>query len=174
LLRIGVTGHRRFDAVPAARAAVTRVVAALADQYRRPLEVWSALAEGADRLVVDAVLAADPTARLVALLPLAEDDYRTDFTDPASEAEFDRLLASADEVRVVRPSPDDPPELAHDRPAAYLRAGLAMVDRIDVLIALWDGAPARGVGGTADVVAAARQAGREVVVVPVTRTVVAP
>ena len=34
-----------------------------------------------------------------------------------------------------------------------------MVEHADVLIAVWDGRPARGMGGTADAVAYARQRG---------------
>ena len=42
------------------------------------------------------------------------------------------------------------------REAAYAAAGLAVLDRCDLLIALWDGMPARGPGGTGDQVAEAR------------------
>ena len=43
------------------------------------------------------------------------------------------------------------------RPAGYVAAGQYMLAHCDLLIALWDGKPARGAGGTADVVAQARQ-----------------
>jgi hypothetical protein len=167
-LRIGVTGHRAFEGVTQARAAATRVVAALRDQHGGlPLEVWSSLAEGADRLVVEAVRACDPTARLVAVLPLQSDDYRADFVAPGSAAEFDRLLSGADDTSVTGP------DASGTRESAYARAGLAVVDGVDVLVAVWDGEPVRGTGGTAEIIAAARAAGREVVVIPVTRPAVA-
>lgn len=162
-MRVGVSGHRTFDGVPAARAAITRVVAALLDQHPGRVEVWSSLAEGADRLVVEAVRGADPAARLVVVLPLVPDDYRTDFDTAESGREFDRLLASADHTTVTGPGDDG------SRESAYARAGHVVVAAVDVLIAVWDGRPARGPGGTAEMVAAARAAGREVVVVPVTR-----
>jgi hypothetical protein len=143
-------------------------VAALRDQHGGlPLEVWSSLAEGADRLVVEAVRACDPRARLVAVLPLHSDDYRTDFADPTSAAEFDELLAGADDTNVTGP------DASGARESAYVRAGLAVVDAVDVLVAMWDGEPGHGAGGTAEIVAAARAAGREVVVIPVRRTPVA-
>lgn len=165
--RVGVTGHRRYDAERDARAAVTRVLAAVADQHGSGLEVWSSLAEGADRMVVEVVRAIDPGARLVAVLPLPADDYRNDFAEAASRAEFDRMLGSADATHVV--GPDE----AGSRESAYARAGLAVSAAVDVLIAVWDGAPARGPGGTAEIVAAARAAGREVAVIPVTRAAAA-
>ena len=40
-----------------------------------------------------------------------------------------------------------------------------VADRCDLLIAVWDGQPAQGLGGTGDVVRYAREIGREVLVV---------
>jgi hypothetical protein len=40
---------------------------------------------------------------------------------------------------------------------AYWAAGQRIVGLADVLLAVWDGTPSRGVGGTADVVAFAGQ-----------------
>jgi hypothetical protein len=49
--------------------------------------------------------------------------------------------------------------------AAHMEAGKVVVDRSSVLVAVWDGQPARGLGGTADVVAYARERGVPVTVV---------
>jgi hypothetical protein len=43
--------------------------------------------------------------------------------------------------------------------------GRAVVDRSSVLIAVWDGQPSRGLGGTADVVTYARQRGVPITVI---------
>ena len=40
---------------------------------------------------------------------------------------------------------------------AYMDAGLRMLDEIDLLVAVWDGQAARGLGGTAQLVDAAKQ-----------------
>lgn len=48
---------------------------------------------------------------------------------------------------------------------AYLAAGQEVVDLTDTLLAIWDGQPARGLGGTADVVRYARSVGKRVVVI---------
>ncbi len=108
--------------------------------------VVSALAEGADRLV--ASLGLGLGARLEVVLPLPVDDYEKDFRDEASRAEFRGLLARAATVDVV--------EAAWTRDHNYRTAGLTMADRIDVLVALYDGEPARGTGGTAEIVDYAR------------------
>ena len=126
------------------------------------LAVVSALAEGADRVVAAAAL--DRGARLEALLPLEIDDYRSDFTAPDSIAEFDALLERAESVAVTGAWPEG------SRDRAYANAGTAMLGRCNVLIALWDGTDARGLGGTAEVVAAATAEGIETIVVPVRRS----
>jgi hypothetical protein len=163
-LRIGVTGHRDLDDVETAGRAVDGVLddllASRGDDTE--LEVRSGLAEGADRLVVERVLAR-PGGRLIALLPLGAEDYRRDFLTPSSVEAFDTLLERASNVQV--PLRD----AAAPREAAYERAGRAMVDASDVLIALWDGGESRGRGGTAEIIEYARQQGRQVIVVPVSR-----
>jgi hypothetical protein len=110
--------------------------------------VVSPLAEGADRLVAREVLK-DREADLEAPLPLPRDEYVRDFRSAESRREFDELLARAREVTVLG--------LGGSRESAYERAGRYVVDRCDVLIALWDGDASGGRGGTADVVAYARE-----------------
>ena len=154
-LRIGVTGHRQLTdpaaLVPAIRAAIGGVIERFLGHGAEPaLLVISALAEGADRLVATEVLAG-PDATLEAVLPLPPGDYQADFTGDASKAEFTELLGRAAAVWVARPG--------GSRDEGYERAGRHVVDRADVLIALWDGEPPRGRGGTATVVAYAREQG---------------
>src|SRR4029077_20786370 len=43
-----------------------------------------------------------------------------------------------------------------ERDLAYLECGLLVVEEADLVIAVWDGKPSRGLGGTADIVANAR------------------
>jgi len=47
--------------------------------------------------------------------------------------------------------------------AAYLAASQYLIDRCDLLVAVWDGSPPTGSGGTADAVAYAREQGRSTV-----------
>lgn len=49
------------------------------------------------------------------------------------------------------------PPLPYSKPEeAFLACGKAVADWTDILIAIWDGRPAKGRGGTGDVVAYAR------------------
>lgn len=161
---MGVTGHRDLARPEDVAAAVDAVLDALAGEERRTLVAVSALAEGADRLVARRVLAR-PGGRLIALLPLAPADYVADFADVASVEEFTELLAAADEYEVIEGAPSDD----WTREAAYERAGHAMLDRCDVLLALWDGEKGRGRGGTAEMVFEAELIGRRCEVIAVER-----
>lgn len=154
-LRLGITGHRsiskndttvadavchRLDQVEERRR--TGTAATPAD-----LTVVCALAEGADRLV--AWQAIQRGASLEVVLPLPVDDYLADFESEASRAEFHTLLAKAAAVTELGQ--------AGTREKAYERAGRAVVDRSDIMLALWDGRPARGRGGTAEIVSYAQK-----------------
>jgi hypothetical protein len=112
----------------------------------------SSLADGADQLFAAAVLALGGS--LEVLVPAER--YREEL--PAhSRPAYDRLLARA--VAVERLSYTEPTDEAH------MAAGRLLVDRSDVLLAIWDGRPSRGPGGTGDVVAYARERGVPVEVV---------
>jgi hypothetical protein len=47
---------------------------------------------------------------------------------------------------------------------AFFEAGKRIVDWADLLVAVWDGGPARGFGGTADVVRYAEERGRSLLI----------
>ena len=150
VIRVGVTGHRSFTDAEA----VAELVRAGLDSVRRSggdeasavparLEILSALAEGADRLVAEVALS-EPDTTLVAVLPLAREDYLDDFPTMESRREFEDLLAASRAVETMPP--------AATREAAYERAGRWIVEHCDTLVALWDRDPARGQGGTAEIV----------------------
>jgi hypothetical protein len=146
-LRVGVSGHRGPPKLPEQsltpiRKALDFLFASVGANVAERIVV-SSLAEGADRLVAEAGLAAGFT--LQAVLPLPRDEYARDFATVESRAAFESLLARASDVTEL---PGD----ADARPRAYEAAGLLMLARIDILIAIWDGEPAAGTGGTAEIV----------------------
>jgi hypothetical protein len=170
VVRVGVTGHRDLADPALVASQIDDVLErlsehAVAEGADAPVAFTcvSGLAEGADRLVADRVLARTG-GRLEAILPLEIDDYAADFADDASRQTFNDLLVAADQVTVMPPDPTDA-----SREAAYERAGAAMVLSSDVLLALWDGEASRGRGGTAEMVAEAERLGVSVEVVPVER-----
>src|SRR5215469_8468123 len=162
-LRIGVTGHRQLpentDWPERIAEALELIKGRLAPAGDTPL-AWlaiSSLAEGADRLVAEALLAR-PGSLMEVPLPLPRDEYQTDFKSDESKATFGRLYDQASLII-------NPPRF-ESRDSAYEWAGHVMVARSDVVIALWDGLATRGVGGTADIVKVARRHGRPVVHIP--------
>jgi hypothetical protein len=74
----------------------------------------------------------------------------------ASRAEYEALLARAERVFEL------PGQRARSE-RAYEWVGRALVAHTDILVALWDGADARGPGGTAAVIAMALQRGMPVI-----------
>lgn len=176
-VRVGVSGHRinRLLASDSDVAATRlRVHDALVEIQRAALEVraWypgvysatdplfrivSPLAEGADQLVAEE--AVELGYRLNVLLPFAPGEYKAFFespTDPSYEhprTTFDRLM-TLDCVESVQQL--DGHWDAARRPAAYMAVGEALLRHSDILVAIWDGLPANGLGGTGDIVRAAQ------------------
>jgi hypothetical protein len=112
----------------------------------------SCLADGADQIFARAVT--DLGGALEAVIPAEQ--YR-EVLPADSHTEFDRLLAMAETVRRL--------PFAEPTPRSFMAASELMVDAADELYAVWDGKPARGYGGTADVVAYARERGKPVNVI---------
>ena len=158
---VGFSGHRNLsDPVGVARA-----VGDALDTLRKEAEgEWIALssaAAGADLIFVREALTR--SLGWEASLPLGEDDFARDFL-PADWVEVAALLKRAEHVEVAAN--------AGSREEAYLSGGFEIVNRCDVLLVVWDGQPARGVGGTADVVTYARAMGRPLVIInPETKVV---
>jgi hypothetical protein len=141
-MRIGITGHR--DLTPqTVKLVLAEFAVELARTSARPT-CNSCLAEGADQLFAQAVLSCG--GQLDAIVP--SQDYR-DHMSSGAQREFDRLLAAAHRVTRL-PYPES-------NPSAHMAASLVLVERSNLLLAVWDGQPARSFAGTADVVAYAQQ-----------------
>lgn len=148
MIMIGVAGHRVLADLDKIREGIDRAIRRVEQLHPgRELGVMSALAEGADRLVAEAILArAD--SWLIAVLPLPAEEYATDFTSADSRSGFERLLSRADEVIVMKPRAT--------RDESYESAAHYVVGHCDILVAIWDGKNAQGRGGTAETIARAR------------------
>lgn len=141
-MRIAITGHRDLDEPTAAKVDAA-IRALLHAQRPRDVVGVSCLAAGADQIFARAVL--ELGGRLEVIVPAS--GYAVVLGARAGRG-FEELKA-----RAVRVSP-----LPHRRPGPlpYRDAGLRMLDGADRLFAVWDGAPARGAGGTAEIVEHAR------------------
>lgn len=158
-VRIGITGHRILMDAEQIQKGIDDALARIKMAYGgKPLAVLSSLAEGADRMVVEAVLDTHDS-RLIAVIPFEMDDYASDFGEEGSPSRiyFDRLLSCADDVITLPSLPT--------REEGYEQGGNYVVDNCDVLLAVWDGEEAQGRGGTSEIVARARGQGKPVVIV---------
>jgi len=172
-LRVGITGHRKLTAdqiqslqphlsavLQAIGQAAAGAVAIAPEAYSSVpllLRATSPLAEGADRLFAEAAL--DLGYELQCPLPFAREEYCKDFTEsagnlsPASIAHFNEILGQAIAVFELDGVSGDSP---------YVTVGEVVLSHSDILVAIWDGAPANGAGGTAEVVERARAQGMPV------------
>ena len=137
MTRVGITGHQGLQS--STRHLVTRAL----DQALLPfgaVEGITSLAEGADQLFAELVL--DLGGKLTVIVPCAH--YEDSFETNIGRSSYQRLRARA--AQVV--------ELPYDAPSeqAYWAAGQRVVDLAEILLAVWDGKPSGGLGGTADVV----------------------
>jgi hypothetical protein len=146
---IGFAGHRHLQNPDAVSKALRAELTSL-QKKEGELIAMSSIASGADTLFAEEVLRAG--IKWIVLLPMAEEMFREDFT--AEEwARAKQLIAQASEVRVLS---------GKERPQVYVDCGKATVDDSDYLLALWDGKPAQGPGGTAEMVAYAKTMEREI------------
>lgn len=150
-MRIGLTGHQNIPSQ--ALEYVTRGIAEVLDRVEDELVGVSSLAAGADQLFASLVLERAGSLQLV--IPCRR--YEETFPDPEDLTNFRTLLERAVSVETL--SFDEPSE------EAYLAAGCRVVDLSDVLLAVWDGQPARGKGGTGDIVEYARSRATRVEIV---------
>jgi hypothetical protein len=139
---IAVTGHRDLTDRTAdlVRSAIRRALR----PYGPDVVGISCLAAGADQIFAQTVLELGGTLHAI----VAADGYRRTLPAAARSA-YDDLLGRAHHVERLpfpQPSPD-----------SYAAANEAMLRAAHRLIAVWDGAPARGRGGTAEAVREAQR-----------------
>lgn len=172
---VGITGHR-LEAIPTElrQSANARIAGALRLIKQEALALFEAerrwfsddparlilvspLADGADQFAAEAGL--PEGYALQAILPFAAQTYADDFGGEKGHG-FAALLARAERVLELSGERDDPAR-------AYQWAGRATVAHCDLLVALWDGLPARGGGGTGDIVSLALRRGTPVLHLPI-------
>jgi len=165
MLRVGITGHIGLDPdrMDLLNAGVEKAVQFIKDSYPdRYITALSPLAVGADRIVARVVLK-DEATRLIGVLPVPRDDYVDDFGPTDSHAddyegaelrqEFDHWLDHR-AVEIINMEP------VATRDEAYLVAGEFIAKHCDVMVAVWDGEMAQGLGGTGDIVRVVLKAGK--------------
>ncbi|WP_031087955.1 hypothetical protein [Streptomyces sp. NRRL S-1831] len=147
-MRVGITGHRGLDAQVEKRVRAL-LAEAVAEYAPGELVGVSCLADGPDSWWAEAVLAHG--GRIEAVVPAA--GYREGLPD-WHHPTYDRLIGLASDVHETGMTVSDA--------QAHMAGSEILVGLADELLAVWDGQPAWGYGGTADVVAYADRQGTPV------------
>jgi hypothetical protein len=141
-VKIGFTGHQGLS------ERTSQLVEDALHHELRSLNfsvAYCCLAEGADQLFARCVV--ELGHGLNVIVPCKK--YRETFTSKSSLAAYDDLLDRADsriDMEFIEPSEE-----------AFWAAGKRVVNESSLLLAVWDGEKAGGLGGTADVVRFARE-----------------
>jgi hypothetical protein len=152
VLAVGFTGHRKLTDEARCRKWIEDFLAQQKAKETRTLCGVSSVAAGGDLLFAESCLGLGIPLRV--LLPLAREEFRKDF-DEAAWARAEQVMRSAISVETVGSDAD--------RKERYYECGLETVQQSQWLLALWNGQPAQGLGGTEEIVKFAQQMGRPVV-----------
>jgi len=175
VLAVGVTGHRAEvlpeGSIPVLRERIRDVLERIEESGRAmreterdyfagftpKLRFVSPIADGADQIAAEVAL--ELGWDLQAILPFERSAYRASLANEGARERFDRLMDRADCLLELPGDPDHSLE-------AYVMTGRATVAHCDILIAIWDGLPPRGRGGTGEVVQFALTRGTAIIHVP--------
>lgn len=151
-LAIGFTGHRKLPDEARCREAIRRVL--LEWRAKTPGVIYgvTSAAAGGDLLFAETCLELNLPIRI--FLPVPKEKFREDF-DELSWERAESVFTKALSVEVTGAG-----EKLTER---YYECGIETVQQSQLLLALWDGEPSQGLGGTADMVHFAREQERPVI-----------
>lgn len=150
VVKVGVTGHQSLPN-PRVWTWVRTEFRSNLQRLNGDLVGVTSLAEGADQVFAEVVVSLGGSIWAVVPFPA----YETRFSSANARVAYERHLKAAARVDVLPTPPSDE--------VGYMRASERMIELADLLFAVWNGLPARGYGGTADVVARALAVGVPVV-----------
>jgi hypothetical protein len=151
VLAIGFTGHRKVPDEAKSRHAIRDFLAQQQKSHQGVVYGISSAASGGDQLFAESCLELNIPLRV--LLPRPAEQFRADFDD-ASWQRTVRIMESAISVEVTG--------RYESRNEQYYDCGIQTVAESQLLMALWDGQPSRGAGGTQEMVAYARKTGHPI------------
>ena len=146
-MKVGITGHQERSGIRwswVAEAIRAELASRTVDAY-----ALSSLAAGADQVFAE--IALDLKIPLVAIVPF--ENYER-FFEGTALTNYRRLVQRAQIIEL---------KWRGDPQQGFFEAGKYIVDACDLLLAVWDGEPAEGPGGTGDVVSYAQKQRRVVI-----------
>jgi hypothetical protein len=157
-MKIGITGHQQLGS-EATIVWLSDTIAGILRQYHIDVGITS-LAIGADQLCAEVLRKAH--IPYIAVIPSHK--YETTFLHADELERYQELLQHASEQV----------QLPFEKPSetAFYEAGKQIANLSDMLLAIWNGLPAKGLGGTGDIVEYALSIKKPVVHLdPITQTV---
>lgn len=146
-MRIGITGHQEREGID--WAWVERSLRKELASIRRVSEALSSLAAGSDQVFAKAAF--ELNIPVTAVLPLQ--GYERFFEGEALVT-YRQLLRRCHAIEL---------DWKGDEERAFYEAGKYVVQHVNILMAVWDGEEAEGLGGTADIVSFAHKSGKSVI-----------
>ncbi len=157
-MKVGITGHQDLGSEETL-SWLSDTLESVINQYDIDLGITS-LAVGADQLYAE--ILRKKHIRYIAVIP--SDGYQKTFTVSNQLERYIDLLQSAfNTIRLPFIKPTE---------AAFYESGKQIVHLSDMIIAVWNGLPAKGLGGTGDIVEYALSIKKPVMHLnPITQTV---
>ena len=151
VLAVGFTGHRKVPYETKSRQVIRDFLARQKESHHGVMYGISSAASGGDQLFAESCIELNIPLRI--LLPRPADQFRTDFDDTSWQRTV-HIMENAISVEVTG--------WHETKTEQYYDCGIQTVAESQLLVALWDGRPARGAGGTQEMVSYARKTGHPV------------
>jgi hypothetical protein len=141
----GITGHRELENIDWIRTTMQEIIKEMKINYG-----ITCLATGADELFAETLR--QKNISYSAVIPCR--NYETTFETTALK---DFLFSKNNASKLI--------ELKNNQPSekAFNEAGKTVVDNSEILIAVWNGEEAKGLGGTADIVEYAKSKNKKII-----------
>jgi uncharacterized phage-like protein YoqJ len=152
-MNIGITGHQKLDDLKRWDWVEQELVAILEkflEETNYNITGISSLAIGADQLFAKLILKFN--CKLHVVIPFA--DYDKKF-DESGLHNYNNLLNQATTNEILSASSTEE--------ESYFAAGKRVVELSDVVVAVWNGEKAAGLGGTGDAVEYAKKLGKKII-----------
>ncbi len=154
-MKVGITGHQNLTA---AESAWLKVELENEIKQMKIEEAFTCLAIGADQIFASVILA--NKIPLVAITPCEKYEQTFD----GKHIEFYKSLVNQATSKI---------QLDFEKPSeeAFYEAGKTVANKSDILFAVWNNHPAKGLGGTADIVSFAKKINKKIIHFnPITKT----
>jgi hypothetical protein len=146
-MKVGITGHQNLS--PNESNWLKKELKTEIKKLKMEA-AYSCLAIGADQLFTKVILA--NKTPFIVVIPCKK--YEQTFDDKSIELYKTLLKQAVDKIQLDFENPSE---------EAFYEAGKTVINKSDVIFACWNNLPAKGLGGTADIVSYARKLNKKII-----------